>query len=184
MTRRREWRSSGPFAPSLYPADEHYGRAPCSALLGADRAGISAKVAGVAGGCGQVIQIIDGLERTRRRARSATLSATLKNGDAIFNTLMRLVNFRSGDAATPATGRAHIWKPSLRTSRTSTLRTLYARAWRCECCNVIKLINRYIYQWVINMGLQQRGFLHRCGSRQTIKYPEISIPCLSGGLNG
>ena len=184
MTRRREWRSSGPFAPSLYPADEHRERAPCSALQGADQAGINAKVADAAGGFGQAIHIVDDLASRRRRRRSATVSATLKNDGRLFNMLMRIENFRSGDAATPATGRAHIWKPSLRMSHTSTPRTLYARVGRCDCCNVIKIENRYIYQYIRKIGLQQWGFLHCCSGRQTIKYPEISTSCLSGGLNG
>lgn len=184
MTRRREWRSSGPFAPSLHPADEHRERTPCSALQGADQAGLSAKVAAAAGGCGQAIYIVDEFALLQRLERLATLFATLKIRRLIFKRLMQKGKLETCNAATPATGsRAHM-ETFLARSRSWLSRMLYARVGRCSCCTVARIIKIYINQILSISDLQHGRFLDRCSRCRTIKYPEISTSCLSGGLNG
>jgi hypothetical protein len=181
MTRRREWRSFGLSSPSLDPADEHRGRALCSASQGADRAGMNAKVADAAGGRGQAIHIADEFGVSQRLRRLATLFATLKIRWSVFNMLMRKGNLRSRNAATPATGsRAHM-ETLHAYPRSAASRMLYARVGRCDCCSVAKTIKRYIYQILSVFALQHRRFSDRCSRCRTIKYPEISISCLSGG---
>ncbi|MBS1164224.1 MAG: hypothetical protein H6R00_249 [Proteobacteria bacterium] len=184
MTQRREWRSSGLSAPPLNPADEHRGRAPSSASQGADQAGMNAKVDAAAGGCGQAIHIVDEFKVSQRFRRLATLFATLKIRWSIFKMLMRKGKMESRNAATPATGsRAHM-ETSFACSRSWLSRMLYARVGRCSCCTVAKTIKRYINQILSISDLQHRRFLDRCSRCRTIKYPEISSYCLSGGLNG
>lgn len=184
MTRRQKRRTSGPFAPSLNPVDRHRERASCSARLGVDQAGISARRVGAACGSGQTIHIIDEFPLWQRFRQSATLSATLKNNGLIFNRLLRKRNFQSRNAATAATGsRAHMETSFARRSMKAP-RMLYARVGRCDCCSVAGILKRYINQILSISDLQHGRFSDRCGRCGTIKYPEISASYLFGGRHG
>jgi hypothetical protein len=184
MMRRREWRNTGLSSRSLDPVNGHRERALSSARLGADQAGMNAKMADAAGGSGQAIHFADEFRKRRHFRRLATLSATLNSEGLVFKLLMRKRKCRSGDAATPATGsRAHMETSDTRLHSTSR-KMLYARVGRCECCKVARLENRYIYQYIRKIALQHSLDGCCCSRRRTIKYPEISSSCLSGGLHG
>lgn len=184
MTRRRQRRACGPLIWPLNPLGQNGKRALHTARSGTDQAGISAKVAAAAGGSGQPIQNVDEIGILQRSRQLATVSATLKKERLLFRPLIYNADFESRNAATPATARARIWKPSFYMLRTTVRKALYARVRRCKCCSVAKLENRYIYQSLKKLSLQHALNGCRCSRCGTIKYPEISSSCLSGDRHG